>query len=233
MKPRNIIFILLLCAATHLAWGQDIKKDMEQLQAAYSSAVKLHTEAEVSIYENLSDTKAQDRKKAVIKKDGNNYLYSLDNNLMLLNGKCLLMIYPTEKQIVYEKRSPNQEEQLTKSVIPDIDSLLRKTDSVRYRGSRDGMKHYSIYSSKSMIKQTDIFLDAASGGLKKISYLYNTQMLSGTAKVDVDYKLFDTAPVFGTDTFSEKNYIVRNGKQYKAAPKYYGYNVSVIDPDEL
>ena len=230
---KKIVILLLLVVLQHAVAGQDYKQELARMQEGLNKIDKLHIEAEVKMFMSDAASRPLTVKRSVVKKNGNEYYCSLDNTTILINSKCMLMVYGDEKQIVYTES--NQKKEIEKRVMDpaDINKLLEKNDSVSYKGESNGVKHYTVHSSKGMIRTSDIYIDTSTGFLKKVIYRYDPKAASQVEKIEIEYSRFDTSPQFGNNDFSEKKFVTRSGKELKGYGSYAGYNILNYDPEKF
>lgn len=230
MKKLKLIYSILLIAAVPLiSTAQKYSDDIRQAMAAFNQP-KLQLNAKVDVFANYSAIKPSQTYNAVMKKDGQQFYSQADNMQMLLNGKYLVMVYKDEKRIVYTKHDKNAEKKMKNNTDPGatIDSLLLKNDSILYKGVSDNMKLYIIYSGKSLIRRTEVYLDVTTGIIKRLVYYYNEQIVPNANKVKIDYTI-NLAPTFSPTEFSESRFLVINRGKATAAGLFAGYDVFYID----
>lgn len=230
---KKLLIIILAIAAYQLAKAQDYKQDLLQMQEKINGINKLHAVAEVKMYMTEKASKPVTVKRSIIKKDGDNYYCSMENAIVLINRKCMLLVYDDDRQIIYTEQKRNEAKAKQQMSAADISELLKKNDSIAYKGISNGIKHYIAYSSKGMMRSADIFINSSTGFLHKVIYHYNPEMVPQVEKVEIDYHTFNTNPEFGKDDFSEQKFVQRKGKELKGSGNYSGYNILNYDPEKF
>lgn len=214
--------------------GQDFKKDYNQVQEAYNKLDKFSCEIKIKIYETYQSVKPGEIISSVIKKQKNDFWYSMGRIKMIVNEKCILYIDENEKQIIYTIRDKKREMKIpNQDVAAIIDSLVKKSDSIIFAGNKDNSIHYSIYASKALITKTDLFIDKESFLVKTIEYYYDEKKSPTSNKIIIEYSKMDTSPVFTDSEFSEKKYAAYSNKVLKPLPPYVGFRTSVIDQNSI
>lgn len=230
MKQLIICWLCLVPCSTHL-FAQDFKEDYKRAQEKYAGLKNFSCSMRVDLYEKINAPAPEETMKTVIKKKGNSYLYETDNNVLLINEKCLLNINRDQRRIVYTVKEKNTENQDHKNELTTLmDSLLNRNDSVLFKGVEGGKKKYIVHTSSASIIRSEIYLDQHTGLCSKLVYYYKADRYTGSEKVIVEYEHMNESPVFGEDDFSEKKYATYNGKVLKPAPAYSNYKTTVIDP---
>lgn len=230
-KLKNkLLFFLLLILPGSLAVAQDFKKDYNQVQDAYTKLDKFYCEIKIKLYESHQSVKPGETITSLIKKQNNDFWYSMGRIKMIVNEKCILYIDENEKQMIYTIRDTKREMKIpNQDVAAIIDSLVKKSDSVVFTGSKDNCKHYAIYASKALITKTELAIDRESFLIKTIEYYYDPMKSPSSNKIIIEYSKMDTAPLFTDSEFSEKRYAAYSNKVLKPLSPYVGYRTSVID----
>ena len=150
-------------------FAQDLKADFKAMQARYREIENFYAEIDVEVYLDGAPSELLVTRNAVLKKKGDDFFYVLGEMRMLLNERCILVINDATRDIVYRKRSPEDEDPSFYTVTtPEMDRVIAAYDSVRYLGIKNGNKHYEIFTSRSPIARTNLYLDEKTRMFKKL-----------------------------------------------------------------
>lgn len=223
---KTVIIIALLAISIPIK-AQSIKEDIKKLLNYYDGVEDLYIQMESSVYEGEKATTVS----SVIRKSEQKYLYHLSDRSMLLNDKYIIMVDKRHHNITYEKWTKAKAKQLISSTqIPDPDDLLKRYESITFKGEKNGLKHYHLYGAKEQMSDVDLFFDTQRGVIKKCIYRYNPQLVSDDIRLEVIFNVINTKPKFSETTFSESQFIQIKGKEATAAEKYKGYSVYNMSP---
>jgi len=231
MKTLLIMVVMVVSAITTGLPAQNYTADIQAALKVFELP-KLQLNVEVNVYPFYASQEPSQVYKAELKKDGNSFYSKLDNTRMLLNDKYLVMVYDDDKRVICTERDKKSEKAMRKNSDPteQIDTLLKKNDSIVYGGITGNAKVYTIYTNKSIIRRTEIHLDVKTGYISSLVYYYNEQLVPNGNKVRVDY-VTNTAPVFSASEFSEKRFVVfGRGDAVTAGSECSNYNVIYVDP---
>jgi hypothetical protein len=233
MLKQFLITLSSLIIFTGDVASQNYSEDIKNSAKVFASP-KLILNVSVNVYASYSETEVFQNYRAEIRKDGDRFYSKMDNTKMLINDKYVVLVYDFDKRVVC---SENDRKSRRKNDYSDpgaqIDSLLLKYDSVAYHGISGNSKRYTIYSSKSLIRRTEVYIDNISGYLKSLVYYYNEQAVPFGNKVRVDYTV-NTKPSFSADEFSEKRFVNFSGTGNPTGGKECpGYQVIFLDPKTL
>ncbi len=234
-KTNHTLCLLftLLFAGTN-SYSQDFKADMVNMKAAYGNIKTLNLKVDVNVFVNAASDKLLAKKSTQLKKSDDNYYYEMEDMIMLLNEKYSILVHKADRQIVFSNRDAKEEKKAAYSFAsPGLDSTFQKHDSVLYKGTNAGLKRYVVYTSKALIKRTEIFINSSNYFIAKVVYYYNTEKVSMGNKVLVEYKVVDTEPAFKSSLFSEKSFFARSGNKLIPAKEYSGYSVNEVTLDDL
>lgn len=231
---RTILTMLVIAATaiTNILLAQDYATDISKALEVFSSD-KLQLNVDVNVYATYTAQEPMQNYKAVLKKDGDKFYSEMENTRMLLSDKYLVMVYDNDRRVICTERDKKSERKMKNGADPSnqIDSLLKKNDSIVYKGIVNNAKVYSIYTGTSIIRRTEMHLDAKTGNIKALVYYYNEKLVPSGNKVRVDYAI-NASPAFSSNEFSEKRFVVfGRGDIITAGTECTGYNVTFVDPN--
>ena len=231
MRTMMILLVMAVAAVTNTLQAQDYTTDISKAIAVFNSP-RLQVNAEINVYPFYASQEVTHRYKAELKKDGNKFYSVMEGTRMLLNDKYMVMVYDADKRVICTARDKKSKE-VGNGGDPSaqIDSLLKKNDSIVYGGILNHAKLYTIYTGKSMIRRTEIHLDETTGYIKMLVYYYNEKLVPTGNKVRVNYTI-NTSPVFASNEFSERRFVIfGRGEQVSAGSECTNYLVTYIDPE--
>ena len=224
---RFIVFSLLsivLCGSVHAqSQGEELKK----MRMAYINNKQLSFEVEVYSYASKMDKNASLVSKGYMKKNNDMYYSNYQNYELMINGEKALMIDNQTKEINYYEYKLNKEK-TPENFQVNIDSLIQNTDSIIMHPEKDGLKHFTCFSKRGYIKQTEIYADNKSYFVKHILYYY----VPSTEDYDIDvdrveifYKNIKTESI-NESFFSSDKYFKNIKSKLIPVGKYQGYKIN-------
>ena len=231
MKYLKQLAILITLIVPALLAGQNHTADIAKALTVFSSP-QLQVNTEVNVYTSSASQEITQQYKAELKKDGDRFYSSMEGTRMLVNEKYVVMVYDADRQIICTERD-RKSKKFTSAGDPSLqlDSLLKKNDSVVYKGIVDQAKVYTVYTGKSLIQRTEIHVDEKTGNLRSLVYYYNEKLVPVGGKVRVNYQI-NTAPVFSSNEFSEKRFVIFGcGDEVTAGSECPNYRITYIDPE--
>lgn len=232
MKKIRFMAIMITLIMPALVTAQDYAVDIQKALKVFEST-KLQLNAEVNVYPSYASQEVTHQYNAELKKDGNKFYSVMEGTRVLLNDKYLVMVYDNDKRVICTTRDKKSEKNMKNGTDPSvqIDSLMKKNDSIVYGGIVNHAKVYTIYTGKSMIRRTEIHLDEKTGYIKSLVYYYNEKLVPTGNKVRVNYTI-NTVPVFAANEFSEKRFVIfGRGDEVSAGNECANYQVTYIDPE--
>jgi hypothetical protein len=232
MKGSYInIMVAVIVLLPNITEAQSFKKDMEAMYNAYLKATDFYAKVDVKMYERTKDTKPNIRRNAIIRKSNYNFFYELDNNKMLMNNKCVVMVDGDNKTVVYKEGKRNKKSSIPDVVAPNFDSLLTDYDKVVYKGIYGKNKLYSITLKNANVKQIDLYLDQDKKWLKKIVYHYNEAIYKIDSRVVITFNGVTDKPNFSKTQFSERQFVVKQNGEMKLTTNYKSYRLIKMDAE--
>jgi hypothetical protein len=232
MKKLMTLAVMIATIITVPVAAQDYAADIQKALKVFE-APKLQLNVEINVYAGASSQEIVQQYSAELKKDGTKFYSVMEGTRMLLNDKYLVMVYDADHRVICTERDKKSEKKMKGGTDPSaqIDSLLKKNDSIVYKGIVDHAKVYAIYTSKAMIQRTEIHLNEKTGNISSIVYFYNVKLVPVGSKVQVNYTI-NTAPVFASNEFSEKRFVIfGRGSEVTAGAECTNYQVTYIDPE--
>lgn len=239
MLRNNFNKILILHSALFLlpvfsVVAQNFKTNFASTQAAYNTLDKFYCEVGISIYDNYSSKNPEEKIASVIKKQKNNFWYSMGKTIMVVNDKCILYINNDAKQIVYTIRDKKREIEVpNQNAAAMIDSIVKKSDSVIFEGIKNNCFQYAIYASRAAIIKTELSIGQDDFLIKRICYYYDEKKYPTSNKVIIEYSKINTTIDFSDAEFSEKKYITYSNRGLKPLPPYVGYSATIVDQNDI
>ncbi|BDS15413.1 hypothetical protein [Aureispira anguillae] len=214
--------ILFFVVFSGLTIAQSFEEDMAKMEAAYQGVDDLYLEMENSIWQ---DQKMEKQQNTIIQKKGALYLYKMDEAIMLINTKYILMIDEVSKTIIYDKWTAEKAENLAKQHIPATADILKRYPSVVYQGTAKQHKNYVLENKNIQMSKVEISFEISTGFMRLVRYYYNPELVDKEIYTELKMKKIDTNPSFAASNFSEKRFITQVGNQFKGVGKYSNYAV--------
>lgn len=225
-QPAFLTILLLL--PFHFLQAQSFKERLEHIQSAYTGMDTMQVKMTVEVYEGESEHSPYFKEEADIRKQAENFSYQFGATQLLMNEHCLVMIDKTSREIIYTKRSPEEEKNFFKDPFRvSMDSILSLYESPQFLGHEAEGDHYRVFQKKGEIHQVDIFLHREEDWLRRIEYRYQDKHY-----VVIRFTLFDRHAAFDNNTFSEARYLKFENGTWKPAAGFSGYHVSVSGGQE-
>jgi hypothetical protein len=218
MRSFITLVIFSLCS---IAQAQDFKQVIRELRRDYAQSKALEIVMEVTVYDSTQSPAPFYQQRVEIRRSGDNYWYQVENNEMLLNEKCLVVVDKEARQISYSKRSLQAEAELQKNLKFDLDSILGLYDSPRYLGKADGADHYLVHEKGGPIKDIHFYIAPGSRTLKQIAYKYSEGQYAS-----IRFVVFNRQAVFKADTFSEQRYVTAVNDRIVPSRFFKDYNLN-------
>lgn len=213
--------------------AQDFKSDYMRLHESYGKLNKFYCEVKVAMYEKESNSKPDEIITSMIKKMDQNYWYSLGRLIMLMNDNCVLYVDQSSKEMTYAVRDIKKETKPFDQYAATIDTIVKRADSVIFKGIANNIKLYQVYSSKSIIERTELSIDQQTGLVNRIVYYYNKSKNPYSEKVIIEYLKMNITPDFTDSDFSEKKYALYSKKILKPLGTFSGYKTLVINQNDF
>src|ERR1035437_3322409 len=113
MLRSNFYKTVLVLTAFYLpvssVLAQNFKKDFTSTQEAYSKLDRFYCEVGINIYDSYKAQNPSEKIASVIKKQKNNFWYSMGKTTIIVNDNCILYISDENKQITYTIRDKKDE----------------------------------------------------------------------------------------------------------------------------
>ena len=216
---KNISLLIFFCLVSLTCVGQDIKAELlaiqEQYDKTYFSGV-----IESRIYNNKQDEPAEIIKTA-IKKSGNQFLYAIKDNTVLINKDFVITLQKAKQILVC-----NINEGANSGINPGaVDQLLEHYNEVTSKGIVDGQQLYVLKNPDAAISTVELYVDLGSQMIHKMVYHYPDDSADEVSKVELLFKEINLAPNFPKELFSIKNFVQVQGNKIKPLAKYKDYTL--------
>lgn len=217
----KIAIIIAFCVISSTTQAQDIKEDITKLLSYYEDVENMYIQMESSVHEGQNITTVS----SIVKRSGEQYLYQMSEQVMLINSRYIIMVDKRNHNITYDKWTDAKAKQLIKNNIPDPNELFKRYETITYKGEKEGLKHYHLHGEKEQMSDLDLFFDSQKGTVKKCIYRYNPKLVGDDIWLEIKFKVINIKPQFSETTFSEKQFINISKNKPTASEKYKGYSV--------
>jgi hypothetical protein len=223
-----LILLLQLGGLLPVAMAQNPDKDFKIMYDWYINNKQLGMNINVNVFSSPGVQRFT--QEASIRRDGINFLYKVEETDMLVTADAVLMINHHNKRIIYRKITSLEREVLEKQTIgARADSVVQKYDSVRYELNTNGQRHYTVYAPKKAINKTELWLDVATGALKKMTCYYNPKFNKQVYKADILFTDVSENKQINPEIFKEEKYIKKTEQGYKPSTGFKDYEVKIAD----
>jgi outer membrane lipoprotein-sorting protein len=214
--------LLLACSAM---CAQSFKERVAALQQSYVGMDRVHIKMSIQVFTDVASAKPYHREEVDIKRDKYKYSYQYGTTHMLMNDDYMVMVNKTSREILWSKRSPEQQQKVLSDPFKmNLDSILTFYGTPVLVEKKGSVEHYSLEQKNGQVRQVDLFIDSADNVLKRLEYRYVEKYY-----VVIEFNVFDKAPVFDAETFRESRYVWLDQGKFKAAESYRGYRVIAGD----
>jgi outer membrane lipoprotein-sorting protein len=187
-----------------------------RMKKQYAQASKMHIQMAVSVFEDAVKEPFY-QLTAAVKKDGENYFYHIDQQEILMNEKFMIVVDHSVKEIYCSRRNART---LQDPVQVSLDSLLSIYGDPSFVGEANGSDHFRLMLKNGFISQIDLHIDKLRSVFSKVEYHYETDHYAV-----IDFKIFDSQPVFEPEIFDERRFITVGNGKYETSPSFRGYKV--------
>lgn len=201
---KYIYSILLVCAAISYTQAQSVREDLQHLYHNFEGVDNIYFELEQRLVKE--DEVGLDQAGKVYKQGGN-YFYKIGDHGMLINKRCILIIDYKNKMIICNSWSKEQAQKLSEKQVPGIEDLLERYPVVRYDGSSNGYKQYTLENTEEALYQVQLYFSEASGMIEKTVYHYHPDLKAAGAELHLNLPVVQINPSFPKDIFSEKRFV--------------------------
>lgn len=184
--------------------AQDFAQVIKEMRKEYEGSKTLQVVMEVSVYDSVHAPMPHYKQIVDVKREGTNYWYQFEENEMLLNEKYLVIVDKESKLISYSKRSVQMEAELQKTLVFNVDSVLKEYDAPLRLGKEGNVEHYVVNERRGAIEKIHFYIIPEQHLLKKLEYNYREGQF-----VSINFLAFDKNVVFPEDTFSESRYLIK------------------------
>lgn len=235
MKTR--FFLLLLVLTPVLLSAQQASADFRKVNEAYTKATSLSMNIGYKLFANYTATAAYESSNGRYIKQNDNYYSELLGIVTVQNAKHKITLNEEQKSLILS--NPQQTAKNPSPVM--LDSMLKLCSRVEFTDAGEGRKLYRLHFANTPYFEYER-IDIQIGSqwlLEKIVFYYrNAVVLDETDKslqkekprLEITYSDINTKPVIAADQFSEKKYVVANGKSFTATPAYSSYRFLNLKP---
>jgi hypothetical protein len=223
LKVFRVLSFVFLAAPSY---GQSYEDVFRDLYDNYNSLQEVHIKLSIELYEDEDMKKLYYNEVADIRKSHDNYSCVFGSLEMLMNSRYMIMIDKATRDIVCSKRNAKAIDRFQRDPMKlNLDSLLGLGNGPKLIADTDSpLLHYRFDEAGGGIKELDIFIDQRLRTLSKLRYRYSDGHI-----VVITFSVFDNAPGFPENYFSEKIYFSESGSTKKLTDNYKGYTLTFVD----
>lgn len=217
---REVLLAACLLLTTFPSPAQHFRTTLDTMRQRYGQSRQFHIRMDIQAYETATAASSFYKQQVEIFRDGENYLYQMTDQDMLMNEEHLLMVNKATREIVCRPRSKNDERALGASTHVNLDSLLNLSGTPEYLGEQNQLQHYRFHEKKGDIDRVDLYFSKADGMIREITYHYRSEQFAR-----VRFTQFDLQPTLGSGIFDEKRYVVAAKGKYRGTGLFSSYQV--------
>ncbi len=224
-QPKWILFIMLFALSitgiSQTATEMYIK-DAKSIASRMKSSKSFHAKTKVTVESNGTLI----NRTSEIKKINNKTWTKTEGIENIITPQYFISVLHDQKLINYSKGlgEKNMKSMNSQDVIPVLDSLVSKFDSITYKPLPNGEKQYTLYTANQMFEKTVITLTSTLK-YKAMEYHYNQTLYKGQSAVQIKFILWKENATIDESIFNLDNYIIKKGKEFIPIKKYQTYKV--------
>lgn len=227
----KLLLINILLLTIYTGFAQDFVADYKQMRDVFASVQRVQIDMTMRFYKSNTATEPMYTKTSSFCKDSSSYYYAYNNTEVLTTPEATIAVHTKEKTLLYtpEEGRKKKDDIFSHIVAPDIDSAIaRYTENINYKGSRRGIKHYTIFfPPEQYIVELEYFIDEKTHMPTQMVYYYNTENQQNIYKIDIKFNI-NTKPEYEPMYFSPQRYVSMENNTIHPKPKYAGYDVQYI-----
>lgn len=227
---RSIGLIIWLLVTVGLP-AQSVSDLLRETSLAYRHSDYFSADVTVHSYSS-ADGQGILLGKGLIRKSGINYYSKFQDDELIVNNKCTVILDHHDKTITwYDAAQEKKRKQRKGQQVPDIDSLYSAKDSVLYKGIENGQRHFVFFSrnAASDVRMTEVFADDQTHFITKIIYYYRSNSEDEALdmyKVVIDYSSISTQKP-ADSFFSESKYLSYSHNTPRLTAAYSSYELII------
>jgi hypothetical protein len=229
---KYLAFFLVSCFCLTLAQAQTAGALLRETALAYQKTDFFSADVRVHTFSSTSDQTGTLVGDGLIRKAKQNYYSKFGDDELLVNANCALILDHAAKTATwFDGQKKSRRFPKTDIRIPDLDSLLQGNDSLVFRGTQNGERHFTIFSKQGYIHHTEIFIDAKTLFIKQLSYFYRQDLEDASMdafKLVVQYRNIETKRPSDA-VFSEKKYVAYQQGRPVMLAAYRQYELSIAE----
>lgn len=225
------LLIVYLAWSTTITSAQDFRADLQKMQQQYLQLSDFYAQIKVQIYD-LEDnpTKPSETKQGEIKMQAGKVWYTIDELVLLKTATKAIMIQHDQQVLLYGNLNKFQKKKTQEIVLPDMDKVFTQYEKVVYKGIVGNSKLYHIqFKEQSGYDYAHIYLDKDLFLVRKIRYVLDNEYFSNKSKIELSFHKMTTSPSFDKDTFSETQYLQKQGKTLIPVNSVKDYSLIPVD----
>jgi hypothetical protein len=226
-------YCLVICflAISGCLPAQNLKSDLKRMYQSYINLKNFSMDIVVKVYKHKEDNNPAMVLNGFIKRNNDQYYAYIDNNEVMVNKDYTVYTDKVKKMIIYRDNKENRGKKLAnitygpEEMSKMIDSMVNKSDTVKYIGTVGQDREYYIASSKHLVQIADVLIDTSTSIINKVTYYYNSTKMKTNNKVQIEFKNVDANLTENQNDYNLSRYLVDANGAKVAAAKYKGYRV--------
>lgn len=216
MKGVITWFCIVLILTCQISSAQNFMNDLQKLNNCFVENNYMSFEVSMWNYENNKVTKGTFVSKGFMYKSKSNYYSGFDEDEMIINSNGTLIVNKRDKEVILFSGKKKFDHS---AFTLNAEQLTKSTDSIIFRGVVNNIKQYTIYTSKDLVRQTEIYF-SKSGFLSKVIYYYtssNKNYSHDLYKTEIIYSNLKLSKPSESNFLFDK-YLIKSGGKWKLRP---------------
>ena len=225
-QQLKLFVCILLLAFSSNAIGQTPAEmylsDAKAIAKRMKEVKSFHAKTEVTVKSNGLVLK----RTSEIKKLGTKTWTKTEGIENAFTSSHIITVLDEQKLISYSKGigKKNMDKHTSQDIIPVLDSVISKFDSITYQALSNGEKKYTLHSANQMFTKVVVVL-YSNLKYKSMEYHYNQNLYKGQEAVKIKFTLWNESAVINEKIYELNNYILKSDNSYIPIDKYKGYQV--------
>jgi len=211
-----------------VASSQELGTDLQAMASALARTPRIALDVSVEVYSNESLSRTPTRMRISFRKFGTRLLYRVSGTTILQTDSATVIADDQARTIAYTAHAQVSKDSLLGS-LTRIHDAVAIADSVRFRGTENGARHYSVYGRHdgSIVR---IAIDTEMNALMRVVYERPYPNDTTIRLIDIKYDWLAPTIVIEAE-LDPAHFVSRSAAGHLAvAPAYVGYRLELVTP---
>lgn len=225
VKQLIVAFLLLLMGLP--LGAQTVSAAFKAYTSAMNGHENISMEVDVLSYATAQTKSGSKVGSGMMRSSKDGYYSRFLSDEFLMNKEHIVLLDHESKKITLFNETAVKKQK--KQFLPDMDSLLVRSDSSKWIGVRNGEEIVELYSKDGDVRKTEIHFNSQNHLINRITYFYppaNAENDYGAYKVDVVYRNVSFAAL-DKSLFTESPFVEYKNKHWQTADAYRNYKLII------